>query len=82
MVQRDTPWPAGTPCWVDLGTDDVARATTFYSTLFGWDTEVGPPETGDRKLGYRVHRFRHAARPCAAGVEAGAGQGDAGCVVF
>ncbi len=46
MVQRDTPWPAGTPCWVDLGTDDVARATTFYSTLFGWDTEVGPPEAG------------------------------------
>jgi uncharacterized protein len=46
MVQRDTPWPAGTPCWVDLGTDDVARATTFYSTLFGWDTQVGPPESG------------------------------------
>jgi uncharacterized protein len=46
MVQRDTPWPAGTPCWVDLGTDDVARATTFYSTLFGWDTQVGPPEAG------------------------------------
>jgi predicted enzyme related to lactoylglutathione lyase len=46
MVQRDTPWPAGTPCWVDLGTDDVARATTFYSTLFGWHTETGPPEAG------------------------------------
>ena len=46
MVQRDTPWPAGTPCWVDLGTDDVARATTFYSTLFGWQTETGPPEAG------------------------------------
>ncbi len=46
MVQRDTPWPAGTPCWVDLGADDVARAATFYSTLFGWDTQVGPPETG------------------------------------
>ena len=28
MVQRDTPWPDGTPCWVDLGTDDVARATS------------------------------------------------------
>jgi predicted enzyme related to lactoylglutathione lyase len=41
MVQRDTPWPDGTPCWVDLGTDDVARATTFYSTLFGWNTEAG-----------------------------------------
>ena len=46
MVQRDKAWPAGTPCWVDLGTDDVARAATFYSTLFGWDTQVGPPETG------------------------------------
>jgi uncharacterized protein len=46
MVQRDTPWPAGTPCWVDLGTDDVARATTFYSTLFGWSTQTGPPEAG------------------------------------
>ncbi len=46
MVQRDTPWPAGTPCWVDLGTDDVARARVFYETLFGWDTQVGPPESG------------------------------------
>jgi uncharacterized protein len=46
MVQRDTAWPAGTPCWVDLGTDDVARAKTFYETLFGWDTQVGPPESG------------------------------------
>jgi predicted enzyme related to lactoylglutathione lyase len=46
MVQRDTPWPAGTPCWVDLGAEDVARAATFYSTLFGWETQVGPPETG------------------------------------
>ncbi|HVB42250.1 MAG TPA: VOC family protein [Streptosporangiaceae bacterium] len=46
MVQRDTPWPAGTPCWVDLGADDVARATAFYATLFGWETQAGPPESG------------------------------------
>jgi hypothetical protein len=46
MVHRDTPWPAGTPCWVDLSADDVARANTFYSSLFGWDTQVGPPEAG------------------------------------
>ncbi|HEX9033316.1 MAG TPA: VOC family protein [Streptosporangiaceae bacterium] len=46
MVQRDTPWPPGTPCWVDLGTDDVTRATTFYSALFGWEIQVGGPETG------------------------------------
>lgn len=46
MVQRDTAWPAGTPCWVDLGTDDVARAKAFYEAMFGWDTQVGPPEAG------------------------------------
>jgi uncharacterized protein len=46
MVQRDTPWPAGTPCWVDLQTEDVAKATAFYEQLFGWDTQVGPPESG------------------------------------
>ena len=36
MVTRDTAWPSGTPCWVDLGVDDIGRAVTFYSTLFGW----------------------------------------------
>ena len=47
MVTRDSPWPSGTPCWVDLGVDDVSRATAFYSRLFGWDTQVGPPEAGE-----------------------------------
>src|SRR5215472_4924767 len=46
MVQRDTPWPAGTPCWVDLSVDDLGKAKAFYSTLFGWETEEGPPEAG------------------------------------
>jgi len=46
MVQRDTPWPAGTPCWVDLQVDDPAKAQAFYEALFGWDTQVGPPEAG------------------------------------
>jgi uncharacterized protein len=50
MVTRDTAWPSGTPCWVDLGVDDIARAVTFYSQLFGWDIEPGPPEAG----GYRM----------------------------
>jgi predicted enzyme related to lactoylglutathione lyase len=44
MVTRDIAWPRGTPCWVDLGVDDIARATTFYSKLFGWDIQAGPPE--------------------------------------
>jgi len=46
MVLRDTPWPAGTPCWVDLGTDDPAKAKAFYGTLLGWATQDGPPEAG------------------------------------
>ena len=36
MVTRDTAWPAGTPCWVDLGVDDIAQAKAFYGGVFGW----------------------------------------------
>jgi predicted enzyme related to lactoylglutathione lyase len=36
MVIRDTPWPEGTPCWADLGTDDEGAALSFYGALFGW----------------------------------------------
>lgn len=46
MPTRDTPWPAGTPCWVDIGVPDVAAARDFYSALFGWDYEGGSPEFG------------------------------------
>jgi predicted enzyme related to lactoylglutathione lyase len=46
MVTRDTPWPAGTPCWVDISVDDVPKAIAFYSGLFGWDIEQGGPEVG------------------------------------
>jgi uncharacterized protein len=46
MVTRDTAWPAGTPCWVDLGVGDIAKATAFYGGLFGWDIQAGPPEAG------------------------------------
>src|ERR1035438_4536713 len=45
MVTRDTAWPSGTPCWVDLGVDDIAKACTFYAGLFGWEIQAGPPET-------------------------------------
>ncbi|MGH3262486.1 MAG: VOC family protein [Trebonia sp.] len=56
MVTRDTPWPDGTPCWVDLGTGDIRKAIGFYSTQFGWDIEQGGPEVGGysmAKLGGR-----------------------------
>ena len=36
MPTRDTPWPDGTPCWVDYGAPDPAGARAFYGELFGW----------------------------------------------
>lgn len=49
MVTRRTPWPAGTPCWVDLAAD-VERAAAFYGALLGWEVHVGGPETGGYAL--------------------------------
>ena len=46
MVTRDTAWPAGTPCWVDLGVEDIGKAKAFYGGLFGWEIREGPPESG------------------------------------
>ncbi len=50
MVTRNTAWPAGTPCWVDLGVGDIGRAWAFYGGLFGWEIEEGPPEAGGYSL--------------------------------
>ena len=46
MVVRDTAWPEGTPCWVDLGVSDIPLAIGFYSGIFGWEVVQGGPETG------------------------------------
>jgi predicted enzyme related to lactoylglutathione lyase len=46
MVTRDTAWPAGTPCWIDLAVDDISRASAFYTGMFGWYVQPGPPEAG------------------------------------
>jgi predicted enzyme related to lactoylglutathione lyase len=45
MVER-TSYENGTPCWVDIGTSDTPAAIDFYSKLFGWEIELGPPEMG------------------------------------
>jgi len=50
MVTRDTPWPEGTPCWVDLAVDDIDKAVTFYSGLLGWQIERGGEEVGGYSL--------------------------------
>jgi predicted enzyme related to lactoylglutathione lyase len=36
MPTRSDPWPAGTPCWVDLGAPDVTAAAAFYGAVLGW----------------------------------------------
>ena len=53
MVTRDTPWPDGTPCWVDLGTSDIPQSSSFYASVFGWSIQEGPPEAG----GYSMARL-------------------------
>ena len=37
----------GTPCWVELATNDIGAAQNFYTGLFGWDYEVAEPEAGN-----------------------------------
>ena len=49
----------GVPSWVDLGTPDAAAAAAFYSALFGWTVQPGPPEAG----GYAIAELR--GRPVA-----------------
>lgn len=46
MSEHDHAWAPGTPCWVDLVTDDVAAARAFYGELFGWQIGEGSPEFG------------------------------------
>jgi predicted enzyme related to lactoylglutathione lyase len=38
--------PHGSPCWVDLGVPDLRRGIDFYTALFGWEINEGPPEAG------------------------------------
>jgi uncharacterized protein len=46
MPTRDTPWPDGTPCWIDYGAADLEATKTFYADLLGWQYTGGEPEFG------------------------------------
>jgi len=46
MPRRNTPWPAGTPCWIDYGAADLDAAKAFYTRVLGWDYTGGEPEFG------------------------------------
>jgi predicted enzyme related to lactoylglutathione lyase len=64
MVTRSTPWEPGTPCWIELMTNDLAAARLFYEQLFGWHLEDTGPDTG----GYLIasvdgHRFAGLGGP-------------------
>ncbi|MEU5211573.1 VOC family protein [Streptomyces sp. NPDC020742] len=50
MPEVTSAYQPGTPCWVDLAAPDQQAAIDFYSQVFGWTGEIGPPETG----GYAV----------------------------
>ena len=50
MPEVTAPYQPGTPCWIDLMVPEQQAALDFYTGLFGWAGEVGPPETG----GYAV----------------------------
>lgn len=50
MPDMNGPYKPGTPCWIDLMVPDQQAAIDFYADLFGWQGEIGPPETG----GYSV----------------------------
>lgn len=47
----------GVPCWVDLGTPDLARASAFYAALLGWDVQQAPAPAG----GYSLCQLRGRA---------------------
>lgn len=49
----------GVPSWVELQTSDRDAAKSFYAALFGWEYEVGGPETDH----YTMPQIRH--RPVA-----------------
>lgn len=50
MTVRESNWPEGTPCWVDLGVPNVDQASAFYTEVLNWTVPPGSPEGG----GYAV----------------------------
>jgi predicted enzyme related to lactoylglutathione lyase len=63
MVTRDSPWPPGTPCWVDLAVDDVPLAGAFYQALFGWTLSARDDQAdGQQGDGYHIaHQYGRVA---------------------
>ncbi|MFI9202288.1 VOC family protein [Streptomyces sp. NPDC053048] len=48
-----TDFRPGSPCWIDLGTPDVAATAAFYRSVFGWEFE----SAGAEMAGYGVFKL-------------------------
>lgn len=46
MTTRTTPWPPGTPCWVEVTAPDVPAAKDFYAAVLGWKFTQFSQENG------------------------------------
>jgi predicted enzyme related to lactoylglutathione lyase len=61
-----TSYAPGTFCWADLGTTDVESARSFYTDLFGWESEDQETDSGLYIM------FKQNGRPVVAIYEQGA----------
>jgi predicted enzyme related to lactoylglutathione lyase len=50
MPTRDTPWPAGTPCWIDTSVPDLDTALEFYGSVIGWSFADTGAEFGHYRI--------------------------------
>lgn len=51
VSRRTTPWPTGTPCWVDLGVPDVDTTAQFYAAVLGWQVRAAGPAFDESEAG-------------------------------
>ncbi len=63
MPIRTAPWPAGTPCWVDLTVPDVDAAKDFYAAILGWTYADTGEEFGHYQMCQRDGRFAAGIGP-------------------
>lgn len=59
MTVRSTYEP-GTFCWVDLSTEDLQTAIDFYTSLFGWTSDLEPTPSGGAFAAFTIGRRRVA----------------------
>lgn len=69
MTTHTEPWPAGTPCWVDLMAADLGRTQAFYRDVLGWTFTESQPEYGGYCTALLDGRAVAGLSPTMAGME-------------